>query len=405
MSYAIVRNEKLTRAEINGKGTHNDRKAKNHSNKDIDTTRTHLNYYIKKNEFTYTKEFDKYIKENNLQGHLRSNSIIMCQMIFTSDQSFFDKIGEKETKRYFDECYKFICNYKNLGEKNIISSVVHLDEGAPHMHLMFIPVVHTKDKEGNDIDKICARDFWKGRDSYRKLQDAYFNHVKSRGFDLERGMFVEDTNRKHYTIEEYKKITNYDNTKKLLNEMKLELPEVPDINDISKFSIKRDEKILEEIIKPKDDLIKKLYKENLYLNKELSKQSKVVDEAEKYQKERAKILADNKELHNTVKNLEYEYKEKKKTLENEFEDKSFNLEWQYKNKIQKLEKENQHLHKIIDKFKDTIGKFIAWICKKFELPSGDELIRNFEKETHTFIDAEKQVKHDKNIENEYMLDR
>lgn len=392
MSYAIVRNEKLTRAEINGKGTHNDRKAKNHSNKDIDPTKTHLNYYIKKNEFTYTKEFDKYIKENNLKGHLRSNSIIMCQMIFTSDQTFFDKIGEKETKRYFDECYKFICNYKNLGEKNIISAVVHLDEGAPHMHLMFVPVVHTKDKEGNEIDKICARDFWKGRDSYRKLQDAYFNHVKSKGFDLERGMFVEDTDRKHYTIEEYKKITNYDNTKKLLNEMKLELPEVPDINNISKFAIKRDEKILEKIIKPKDDLIKELYKENLSLNKELSKQSKVVDEAEKYQKERDKILADNKELHNTVRNLEYEYKEKKKTLEHEFEDKSFNLEWQYKNKIHKLEKENNHLKKVIDKFKETTKKFIKWICKKFDLPSEDEIIRDFEKETHTFIDAENQVK-------------
>lgn len=51
MSYAIVRNEKLTRAEINGKGTHNDRKAKNHSNKDIDPERTHLNYYIKKNDY------------------------------------------------------------------------------------------------------------------------------------------------------------------------------------------------------------------------------------------------------------------------------------------------------------------------------------------------------------------
>ena len=38
-------------------------------------------------------------------------------MIFTSDQEFFDRIGEQETKRYFDECYKFICNYKNLGEK------------------------------------------------------------------------------------------------------------------------------------------------------------------------------------------------------------------------------------------------------------------------------------------------
>ena len=115
MSYAVVRNEKLTRAEINGEATHNDRKAKNHSNKDINPERTYLNYYIKKNEYTYTKEFDKYLKENKIEGHLRSNSIVMCQMVFTSDQAFFDRIGEQETKRYFDECYKFICNYKNLG--------------------------------------------------------------------------------------------------------------------------------------------------------------------------------------------------------------------------------------------------------------------------------------------------
>ena len=405
MSYAIVRNEKLTRAEINGKGTHNDRKAKNHSNKDIDPSRTHLNYYIKKNELTYTKEFDKYMKENNLQGHLRSNSIIMCQMIFTSDQAFFDKIGSKETKRYFDECYKFICHYKNLGEKNIISAVVHLDEGAPHMHLMFVPVVHTKDKEGKDIDKICVRDFWKGRDSYRKLQDAYFKHVKSKGFDLERGMFVEDTDRKHYTIEEYKKITNYDNTKKILNEIKLELPEVPDITDISKFSRKRDEKILEEIIKPKDELIKELYKDNLSLHKELSKQSKIVDEAEKYQKERDSIIADNKALNNKIKNLESEYKRKsnnldfdynnkKAELEKEFHNKEFNIEYKYKSKIRSLEKENNYLHKIIDRFYETIDKFIIWVCKKFGLGESKELIKDFQGETHTFIDPEKQLKHE-----------
>ena len=388
MSYAIVRNEKLTRAEVNGKGTHNDRKAKNHTNKDIDPTKTYLNYYIKKNELTYTKEFDKYLKENNVQGHLRSNSIIMCQMIFTSDQVFFDKIGEKETKRYFDECYKFICNYKNLGEKNIISAVVHLDEGAPHMHLMFVPVVHTKEKYGNDIDKICARDFWKGRDSYRKLQDAYFNHVKSKGFDLERGMFVEDTNRKHYSVEEYKNITNYENTKKILKEMKLELPEVPDINDISKFSIKRDEKILKEIIKPKDDLIKELYKDNLALNKELSKQAKVVDEAVKYQKERDKILADNKTLHNQVENIKTEYKEKE-----------FDLEWDLKKQIKKLEKENSKLQKIINKFYETIDKFIVWICHKFGFGESKELIKNFQEETRTFIDPVKQIENEEKIKN------
>ena len=415
MSYAIIRNEKLTRAEINGKGTHNDRKAKNHTNKDIDPTRTHLNYYIKKNELTYTKEFDKYLKNNNVQGHLRSNSIIMCQMVFTSDQTFFDKIGEKETKRYFDECYKFICHYKNLGEKNIISAVVHLDEGAPHMHLMFVPVVHTKNKDGKEIDKICARDFWKGRDSYRKLQDAYFNHVKSKGFDLERGTFVEDTDRKHYTIEEYKKITNYDNTKKILNEIKLELPEVPNITDISKFSLKRDEKILEEIIKPKDELIKELYKDNLSLHKELSKQSKMVDDAEKYQKERNSIIVDNKKLNDKVKGLESEYKRKsnnldfeynnrKVELEQEFQDKEFSIEYKYKSKIRSLEKENNYLHKIIDKFYETIDKFIDWVCHKFGIGESKELVKNFQEETHTFIDPVKQIENEER-EKEWDLER
>ena len=326
-------------------------------------------------------------------------------MIFTSDQAFFDKIGEEETKRYFDECYKFICDYKYLGEKNIISAVVHLDEGAPHMHLMFVPVVHTKDKEDNDIDKICARDFWKGRDSYRKLQDAYFNHVKSKGFNLERGLFVEDTDRKHYTVEEYKKITNYENTKKILNEVKLELPEVPNINDISKFSLKRDEKILEEIIKPKDELIKELYKDNLSLHKELSKQSKVINEAEKYQKERDKILADNEELHATVKHLEYEYKKKnntldlkfenrKRELEQEFENKEFDIEYKYKHKIKTLEKENNHLNKMIDKFYETVDKFIVWICNKFSLGESKQVIKDFEKQTNTFIDPVKQIEHE-----------
>lgn len=273
------------------------------------------------------------------------------------------------------------------------------------MHLMFVPVVHTKDKEGNDIDKICARDFWKGRDSYRKLQDTYFNHVKSKGFDLERGMFVEDTDRKHYTVEEYKKITNYKNTKKILNEIKLELPEVPNINDISKFSLKRDERILEEIIKPKDELIKELYKDNLSMHKELSKQSKVVDEAEKYQKERDKILADNKELNNNLKHLEHEYKKKnntldlkfknrKRELEQEFENKEFDIEYKYKHKIKALEKENSHLHKIIDKFYETVDKFIVWICNKFGIGESKELVNKFQEETNTYLDPEKQLEHE-----------
>ena len=186
--------------------------------------------------------------------------------------------------------------------------------------------------------------------------------------------------------------------------MKLELPDTPDITDIkmNRLSKKRDEKILEEIIKPKDDLIKELYKDNLSLHRELSKQSKIVDEAEKYQKERDKILADNEELNNTVKNLEREYKLKsnnldfdfrnrKRELEEEFEEKSLNLEYEYKGKYNKLEKENNRLHTIIDKFYDTVEKFIDCICHKFGIGESKELIKDFQEETHTFIDPVKQL--------------
>ena len=414
MSYAIIRNDKLTRVDAQGSYIHNDRRSKGHSNKDIDPTRTHLNFWCRKNELTYIKEFDKMKKEYDLKGTIRSNSNIMCEMMITSDNAFFNKIGLEETKRYFKESYKFVCNYKNLGEKYIVSAAVHLDETTPHMHLVYIPVIHTKDKEGKDIDKICCRDFWKGRDSYRQLQNAFHKYITSKGFDLERGLPVEETGARHEKIEDLKKLTNFENTKKVLDNLKLELPETPDINDIKLIKLNR-EKVENEIIKPKDDKIMELYQENLKLHNELSKQVNLVNKAEKYQKERDFILADNKELHNTVEHLEHEYKKKnntldlrfenrKRELEQEFENKEFDIEYKYKNKIRSLEKENNHLHKIIDKFYETVDKFIVWICHKFGIGESNELVKNFEEETHTFIDPEKQIKHEER-EKEWDLER
>ena len=391
MSYAIVRNEKLTRAEVNGKGTHNDRKAKCHTNKDIDPTRTHLNYYIKKNNYTYTKEFDKLRKEHNLAGHLRENSIIMCQMIFTSDQEFFDRIGEEETKRYFDECYKFICNYKNLGEENITSAVVHLDEGTPHLHLMFVPVVHIKDKDGSAIEKICARDFWKGRDSYRKLQDAYFKHVKSKGFNLERGLYVEETNRKNLSVEEFKKVTNYAKTKEILKTATLELPNTPELQDIKKLVLNRDKIIEEQIIKPQNKLIKELHNENVALHKELSKQTEIIDVAEEFVKEKESLQNENKNLERTICLLQQVKNQDEEDLKFEYENRIDHIEHKYQKKIKELEKENKGLNKVIDKFKDNLKKFLKWLCHKFSYPCEDDLIRDFNKETYSNINLEKQL--------------
>ena len=119
MSYAIIRNDKLTRVGAQGSYIHNDRRSKGHSNKDIDPTRTHLNFWCKKNELTYIREFDKMKKKYDLKGTIRSNSNIMCEMMITSDNAFFDKIGLEETKRYFKKVINLYVITKIL-EKNIL---------------------------------------------------------------------------------------------------------------------------------------------------------------------------------------------------------------------------------------------------------------------------------------------
>ena len=382
MSYAIIRNTKYKRENLKGIFRHNERKNKNYSNDNIDKEKSYLNYSIKSPQYSYEKEFDRIREKYNLKGQIKKVSNIACEYIITSDHDFFERIDEEETKRFFETAYKFVTEYKDLGEQYIISAKVHRDEQTPHMHLIFLPVVHTTDKKGNSIDKLACSEFWEAKDSYRQLQDAFYKYMLENGFNLQRGLPKEETNRKHYSVEEYKKITNFKQTKEVLKNIKLELPDAPDITDINinRLSKKRDEKILEEIIKPKDDIIQNLYKDNLKLHRELSRQTKIIEEVEKYQKERDSIIADNEEMHNQVENIKSEYKEKE-----------FDLEWKYKSKIKSLEKENNHLHRVIDKFKESIGKFIEWIRQKFDMGAEDNLIRKFEKETRTYLDAEKQI--------------
>lgn len=79
------------------------------------------------------------------------------------------------------------------------------------------------------------------------------------------------------------------------------------------------------------------------------------------------------------------------SLEQEFENKEFDIRYEYKNKIKSLEKENHHLHKIIDKFYETVKKFIDLVCHKFGIGESKELVKNFQEDTHTFIDPIKQL--------------
>ena len=214
MSYAIIINTNYKMKNLPGIYRHNERKNTNYSNKDIDKTKSKENYSIKSPSTTYTKLF-KQIKElYNLKGQIKSVSNVACEYIITSDKDFFDNIGEEETKRFFKSAYSFVCNYKNLGEQYILSAKVHMDEKTPHMHLVFIPVIHTKDKNGNDIDKISCSEFWKGRDSYKYLQNNFHKYMNVCGFNLDRGA---NNNNKHLSMQQLKSLTNYDKIKEEIN--------------------------------------------------------------------------------------------------------------------------------------------------------------------------------------------
>ena len=229
MSYAIIRNEKYTLNQLSVLYRHNERKNTNYSNKDIILENGKNNYSIKYCPTTYEKAFRDIKKQYNLQGKIKNISNVACEYIITASPDFFENLSQEEIKRYFESAYNFVCGFKNLGEQYIISAKVHLDESTPHLHLVYLPVVHTIDKKsGKDIEKLCCTDFWKGKNSYKYLQDNFYNYITKSGFDLERGDTREN---KHIKIEDLKKVTNYEMQKyekemiNLEQELDIENPE------------------------------------------------------------------------------------------------------------------------------------------------------------------------------------
>lgn len=396
MSYAIIRNEKYKRVNLKGIYRHNERKNINYSNANIDKERTHLNYYIKQPQNSYEKEFERIKKDFDLKGQIKEVSNIVCECIITSDNNFFKEIGAEETKRYFKTAYDFICQYKDLKEQYILSAVVHMDEETPHMHLVFIPVVHTMNKQHQEIDKIACSEFWKAKNSYRDLQDTFYSYIKNNNFNLERGTPSE---KEHLSIEKYKEVTNYKNTKELLNNINLELPETPDIKDIKKIMINRDEKIENEIIKPKDELIQELYKDNLSLHKELSKQANLIEKAEKFEEERVSLTNTNINLKNKCHELEEKITNIEFDLKFDYENEISQLNNKYQKEIKGLKKQIEKFEKAFDNIKTTIKSFITWVCKKLSAQSEEEIIHKFEKECDIDFNIDKQL-HNKVLERE-----
>ena len=271
MSYAIIRNANYKKDNLAGLYKHNERKNTNYSNKDINKNNSINNYSIKNCSTTYSNAIKKLQLENNLKGRIIKTTNIACEFIITSDKDFFEKIGQKETKRYFQTAYNFVANYKNLGEKYILSAKFHMDESTPHLHLVFVPVVHTKDKKGNTIEKIACSEYWKGKDSYKRLQDNFYKYIIDNGFDLERG---QSKKIEHLSTEKLKQITNYDNIKYELSHEQIQPMHTKKTNLIIQQNyelVKYANKLKLQLAKSYTAIenAKRLQNENIYLKNEI----------------------------------------------------------------------------------------------------------------------------------------
>ena len=206
MSYAIIRNQNHKVGAVALVERHNERKNHNYSNADIDHSRSKENFHLKSPQGSYWETFNKIRDRQQLKGNLRlqgeKQSTVLCEFIITSDKAFFDGIGADGTKRFFEDAYQFVTS-KVGGEQFVVSAVVHMDEATPHMHVTFIPTVRGKDRKGQPCRRINCSEFWKGRDSYSRLQDEWYDFIaRSCGYDLERG--VKGSTAEHLSVAEYK---------------------------------------------------------------------------------------------------------------------------------------------------------------------------------------------------------
>ncbi len=286
MSYAIIRNENYKMGQLPYIYRHNERKNTNYSNKDINKSNSIKNYSLKTINTSYQKAFNLIKEKYKLKVKIKKVSNVMCELIITSDKDFFERIGEQETKRYFKLAYDFVVNYNNLGEEFIVSAKVHNDETTPHLHIVFIPVVHTTNKKGKEINKIACSEFWKGKESYRILQDRFYKYVTDNGFDLERGNTKDN---EHIPIEKLKKITNFEVQEIFKDTNCLEQEKITDNIEVMRNDYKRVINKFNTLAK-RYTRIKNIVEETMY-------------KTEQIQKENYTLKQENKELEKEVLTL------------------------------------------------------------------------------------------------------
>ena len=198
MAYAILRFAKHKGGASKALSAHHERTKEIYaSNPDIDAERTMQNYHLVTPRWSYEQEIRHHIRMAGCR--VRKDSVKFVDTLVTVSPEFA-KAHESEMPEYFNRAFGFLKD--RVGEENIISAVVHMDEKTPHLHLCFVPL--TKDK------RLSAKEILGNKKTMIQWQDDFYACMSERWPELERGTPAVETKRRHLTPQWYKKVTAMD---------------------------------------------------------------------------------------------------------------------------------------------------------------------------------------------------
>lgn len=291
MSKLVCNVAKFKGGQLYGMDIHIQRKTNNHSNKDIDTSRSNLNY-----ELVNGQRIEHYftaVKKRISQGYtgkkeLRKDATLACGVLISSDKNFFDNLTEEQERQFFQTAYEHLC--ETYGKENIISAKVHKDETTPHLHAIVVPL--TKD------GRLTAKELF-DRKALTTLHNEIPKKLKARGFNIERG--EKNANVKRLETDEYKRL-------KEQNKVSVQI----DPNEIMLYKIGEEKGLFgkKDILETQADVAKRLEQKYIEpLAKELTelRTEKAIEHAKKSELEWAKRFS--KSYEEQFKELYYSVRE------------------------------------------------------------------------------------------------
>lgn len=219
MSYSVFRIQGIkTTGDLVGISKHNKDRV-SHTNQDIDTSRSKDNIILiecdnynskfndivapMKQEHTERMKTMRADRIKTFNQHINSSkNDVAFEMVFTSDNEFFDGLNRNDIKKWAEKSLDFVTKDLGIERRSILHAIVHMDEKTPHLHVVAVPLVKTYNKKQNkDVWSISRRQYINGKSQLSKAQDIYNQRMNESGYELDRG--EKGSSKKHTTKAQY----------------------------------------------------------------------------------------------------------------------------------------------------------------------------------------------------------